>query len=698
MMVRYSKYLVNDYYAEFEGNLRSWAAGLRLAPPAPERVAAAARARDLQRLYLARVLPDEVLAILNHGLEQLEHEVPAGAMAAANSDPEGYRIGQVGALVASLGRRLLNVSESPTTTRFFTFRVHIESALLLVLLDCVGCANALLQVRSVSPRKENVKRLRMVARWFRPETAQYLRRTVLCMRLTGRLHNMAARTVDRGKPPMVVRFAQGEARAAVNAEVRDIFADLERDPDLDVAAAVTAVLGTAVDLLLRFARYEAWPYRAFLMNRDFNRHYHTVCSEFLETRPHVLDVGFSAELQAMALSKGEEAQSLGWLQSAGVQSVLYELAHTCFATSLPVEREFATVKLEERSKLSHVGTVSRNMIHRRVLKKRDLAAARLEAAHAQLRSTKKRRVETLAISENPALKAPPMPGIALKNEAARASALNAYVSKHRRRLESELANDLANAERAVTDATPPPEFPCTQGGWAALLEGQAAPLRARFTSAMENRKSRSRRMSAKAGLPAGCPRLQPKVESAEIPFGSWAHTLDRRQGWFAVMFSQPRVGAAAAAHAEVLLLFLVSYEGRTSCLCGGAFPATEALEFPPDWAVSSALLPLSTVYKQFSEEHAVAVLEVVVVVKATADGLEIRIADGGARRVEGPLLRRRQHPVGEGESGDEAGPPRAPAPADAETDGTVSADTDADSVASSSTESGAAGGVEGRGF
>ena len=65
MMVRYSKYLVNDYHAEFEGNLRSWAAGLRLAPPAPERAAAAARARDLQRLYLARVLPDEVLAILN---------------------------------------------------------------------------------------------------------------------------------------------------------------------------------------------------------------------------------------------------------------------------------------------------------------------------------------------------------------------------------------------------------------------------------------------------------------------------------------------------------------------------------------------------------------------------------------------------------------------------------------------------------
>jgi hypothetical protein len=73
-------------------------------------------------------------------------------------------------------------------------------------------------------------------------------------------------------------------------------------------------------------------------------------------------------------------------------------------------------------------------------------------------------------------------------------------------------------------------------------------------------------------------------------------------------------------------------------------------------------------------------------------------------------LPRRRHLVGEGESGDEAGPPLAPGgaarlgvanrppkknSADTETDGTVSADTDKESDASSSTESGAAGGVEG---
>ena len=40
--------------------------------------------------------------------------------------------------------------------------------------------------------------------------------------------------------------------------------------------------------------------------------------------------------------------------------------------------------------------------------------------------------------------------------------------------------------------------------------------------------------------------------------------------------------------------------------------------------VSSALLPLSSVWATFGEEPAAAVLEVVVAVEATADGLETR--------------------------------------------------------------------------
>ena len=48
-----------------------------------------------------------------------------------------------------------------------------------------------------------------------------------------------------------------------------------------------------------------------------------------------------------------------------------------------------------------------------------------------------------------------------------------------------------------------------------------------------------------------------------------------------------------------------------------------------------------------------AVLEVVVTVCVTTAGLEIRLADGGARLVEAPLPRRRL-PAGEGESEDES--------------------------------------------
>ena len=46
----------------------------------------------------------------------------------------GYKIRQVQALFAALQPRLLIVSEKATYTRMFTFRTHMESLLLWVLL------------------------------------------------------------------------------------------------------------------------------------------------------------------------------------------------------------------------------------------------------------------------------------------------------------------------------------------------------------------------------------------------------------------------------------------------------------------------------------------------------------------------------------------------------------------------------------
>ena len=91
--------------------------------------------------------------------------------------------------------------------------------------------------------------MRKVRRWFlRADTAQYLRRTVLCMRLTGALHDMSASTVrEAGKPPMVVRFAEGEARRVVGQELQAILRDVPLDADLDGAACLSGLVGTAAD-------------------------------------------------------------------------------------------------------------------------------------------------------------------------------------------------------------------------------------------------------------------------------------------------------------------------------------------------------------------------------------------------------------------------------------------------------------------
>ena len=87
--------------------------------------------------------------------------------------------------------RLLVVSEHPTHSRMFTFSTHMSSCLLLCFLARTGLREALLRLHTVSPQKDNAKRLHVVLRWLRKtETPQYLRRAVLCMRLTDMLHNM----------------------------------------------------------------------------------------------------------------------------------------------------------------------------------------------------------------------------------------------------------------------------------------------------------------------------------------------------------------------------------------------------------------------------------------------------------------------------------------------------------------------------
>ena len=358
--VRMAKYLINDYYSEFLGNVRDWASRLRIVPPAEARPNEAGKVDKLYQLYGERVFPKAVLSVLNNGCGVLEHALTADTSAEHDRDSDEYKRGLIATLVEVVRDRILVVSEHPTYTRFFTFREHIEA---FALLDLLGCHEDIIKLVSVSARAKNTFRIRRVNQFFRRADARdYLRRTVLCLRLTGAVHDMAAATVDKGKAPMLVRFARGEGRQAVNSGVAEILGSLHLDPDLDNVSATTAVLGTGVDLLLRLRRYELYPFKMSLMCSAWNEHHGTACLEFLNAKEEELDVGCGLPLQREALHQGSEAEALRWLQSPSCQAMFTQLWRGSCATDLPVERKHVETKRNEKSRLCHLASAGRDQL------------------------------------------------------------------------------------------------------------------------------------------------------------------------------------------------------------------------------------------------------------------------------------------------------------------------------------------------
>ena len=105
------------------------------------------------------------------------------------------------------------------------------------------------------------------------------------------------------------------------------------------------------------------------------------------------------ELQKLAQLQGADSLAQRWLESDGVQEALTAAAEGCFQTSLPAERALACAKKEERPRLSHLATASRNLIHRAVLRKRERAVAALDEAERNHEASRKRRIEHVALKD-----------------------------------------------------------------------------------------------------------------------------------------------------------------------------------------------------------------------------------------------------------------------------------------------------------
>jgi hypothetical protein len=181
-----------------------------------------------------------------------------------------------------------------------------------------------------------------------------------------------------------------------------------------------------------------------------------------------------------------------------------------------------------------------------------------------------------------------------------------------------------------------------------------------MASATEDMRQRSRRVDARSDLPEAVSRFLPTRHVFVPAARSWAHILDRRTGWFGVIFRGS--AAAPAAGENVLLLFLSTYEGVTSCLRWDLSAGDGEVLLPPLWSVSSAMVPLEVVWEENRANTHVGVFAAVVLVEyVRVPGTPlptVRVRTACAQEVSEPLLRRRQ-PAADGESddGEEDGAP-----------------------------------------
>lgn len=190
-----------------------------------------------------------------------------------------------------------------------------------------------------------------------------------------------------GGEPKVVTLIRGGVHAEVLRRLRRVMAEFHRDPDLEVAAATGVLWGVALDLLFRLDMYTVLPFSICRLCRCwFPTTFLRSCCDFLHTRVAEVDLGFSLPFQEEAWAQGvTENGGVNWLASDAVQAFLERLVVTLFVTSLEAERKAAQVKMSVARKLSHIATISRNLICAGYQRWRMTRAAAVDEAAGRLR-------------------------------------------------------------------------------------------------------------------------------------------------------------------------------------------------------------------------------------------------------------------------------------------------------------------------
>lgn len=615
IIVKLFKFVVPDYFEEFVVRIREWAFSLTVAGPAelePDRVALD---ENFRILYGRRVLPVCVTKILNNGVSQMQHVRGELALPPGDEDAREFLARQ---LADTLRDECLTVDEKPTLTRFFTFVGLVEK---MLLLDYIGCVERVFAAKAVSTKSKNAIRLRQIQKYFKvPGCISYLRRTALSLQLTNEITSLTSTRDTPSELPLLVRLAKGDPMVISSRFVSRVLGDLHLDPDVDAGAAITTLLGTAVDIHARFSEYLQFPYRLALLVRKFNPDgFLLACQDFLLAPLETLDLGAATPLRLRAMACGSPAKSLEFLVNDDIQAVLERAFVASTGSSMDVERKHAETKKNERCRLTHIGVASRNQLIRGFLRRREGMLSAVTNSQAAVVKAAKTNIWSIVWARFPQWR-PQAVGCAWRSKRKKATdvidqgdrdAVRAYVEENRASLEAEVQARLVAAKAQLEMVTT--REPVTFGEWCTWFETNEDEFRGLMRTATNTRKKVNRRLTAMVGLPDAAPRIFAKTDKWRPEKQTWQHVLWGRTAWHAMKLEN-----------SILTIYLWHFSGDTWVVDFSAFrtdPRTIVLS--PAFELQKHVKLFSDFAASVADRAVLALFELRVSGKATVGGVEI---------------------------------------------------------------------------
>ena len=201
------------------------------------------------------------------------------------------------------------------------------------------------------------------------------------------------------------------------------------------------------------------------------------------------------------------------------QDLLDGICVVAMANSLPAERRHSEIKKWEASKLTHIAAASRNAIAMRFLRWRGEQCLKVDAKQKELRRTLRTNATALAWKQadnRPSglrfakAGAAAATGAAVDRSAGKA--MSAYVAEHRSTLEAHKKDMVMRANEELTHLVASFPVLVTRSQWEDWLSENIGEFREKMRTAPTLRRQGNVRLTARPGLPAALPRIQPLME------------------------------------------------------------------------------------------------------------------------------------------------------------------------------------------